>query len=240
LQAILQPIYPHGGKHRDIYFLVYEALNAPKPEQVGTFLVATFDLAGVVPDDKYYVPRACGQCHGVLTSDQKFGKVNYLDTDHWIDRTGDDFAKVATSDVIVDGDYSPFRTLNQEIEAQNNAVIGVEKFALLAVRKWLELHRADGADANRHVPPLRRGFVENNGDPVWTDGVTPDKDLLPLLNRYCFRCHSSLAYHVFQKREVIDLKSGMIGRINRGSMPQDRKLDDATKQRLIQLLQQLQ
>jgi len=244
IQALLVPKYPTGGKHNDIYFLVYEALNSATPGKVGLFLVATFDLAGTVPDDKYYVPTACGQCHGTEKENQPGGKVNYLDTDHWIDRTGDDFKLVKAGDVLVDSEaqaYDTIRRLNTEIEKQNSAVIGASdpKFALLAVRKWLELHKEGEPNANRHVPPLARGFAEAAGDPVWTAGADPDETLLPLMNQYCFRCHSSVRFHVFQKRAVIDRKSRIIARVTSGNMPQDRKLTDDTKKLLLQLIQKL-
>lgn len=239
IQAILIPTYPHGGAHRDAWFLVYEGLGTANPGKVGFFLVATFDLAGVVPDNKYYVPRACAQCHGSVAADQKRAKVNYLDTDHWIDRTGDDFTKVSAADVLVDGvpqAYDAMRTLNTEILRQNNAVVdGGANFALLAAQKWLDLHATTSADANRHVPPLRRGFRNASTDAIWTDGATPDKDLLPMLNRYCFRCHSSVNYHVFEKQKVIGRKGSIVRRLDStGSdrMPQDRVLDTATKDQL--------
>ena len=245
IQALLVPTYPTGGKHNDIYFLVYQGLGTATPGQVGLFLRATFDLAGVVPEDKYYVPTSCGQCHGTEVENQPGGKVNYLDTDHWIDRTGDDFQLVQAADVLVDGvpqAYDTFRLLNREIEQQNAAVITKPtdaKFALLAVRKWLELHKETAPDANRHVPALRRGFAENAGDPVWTAGGDPDEKLLPLLNQYCFRCHSSVRYHVFQKAAVIKRKASIVARVNSGNMPQDRQLDGATKTKLLDLLKKL-
>ncbi|HLX08477.1 MAG TPA: hypothetical protein VKY89_11515 [Thermoanaerobaculia bacterium] len=237
IQAILVPIYPHGGRHRDVYFLVFESLGGTNPERVGTFLVATFDLAGVVPDDRYYIPRSCGQCHGTTASDQKAAKVNYLDTDHWIDRTGDDFRKVKPADVLVDGtaSYGTFRKLNTEIEQQNSAVVGSgPPFALLAARKWLELHPAGSGD--QHVPPLNRGF---GADPVWKAGVVPDQELLPVLNQYCFRCHSSIAYHVFDRKAVVARKASIAARVRSGNMPQDRKLDGDTKNKLLALIDQL-
>ena len=243
IQALLVPTYPTGGKHYDIYFLVYENLTAG-PGKVGLFLVATFDLAGAVPDDKYYVPTACGQCHGTEKVNQPGGKVNYLDTDHWLDRTGDDFKLVKPEDVLVDGEaqgYDTIRKLNTEIEKQNSAVIGVSdpKFALLAVRKWLELHKEGQPNANRHVPPLNRGFADAAGDPVWTAGADPDERLLPLLNQYCFRCHSSVRYHVFQKKAVSQRKTSIIARVRSGNMPQDRKLTDDTKNIFLQLMEKL-
>ncbi len=119
IQAILVPSYPHGGKHRDVYFLVFEALDAPaNPERVGTFLVATFDLEGVVSNDKYYVPRSCGQCHGTTAGDQQGAKVNYLDTDHWIDRTGDDFKSVKPGDVLVDGEPQAYASWDRAAECR--------------------------------------------------------------------------------------------------------------------------
>ncbi len=244
IQALLVPTYPTGGKHNDIYFLVYENLTKPTPGKVGFFLEATFDLAGTVPDDKYYVPTACGQCHGTEKVNQPGGKVNYLDTDHWIDRTGDDFKLVKAEDVLVDGEaqaYDTIRRLNTEIEKQNSAVIGASdpKFALLAVRKWLELHKEGQPNANRHVPPLGRGFAEAVGDPIWTAGGDPDEKLLPLLNQYCFRCHSSVRFHVFQKQAVIQRKPGILARVKSGNMPQDRKLTDDTKNTILELIQKL-
>jgi hypothetical protein len=244
IQAMLVLLYPSTGKHRDAYFLVYEKLDSSTPGKAGFFLVATFDLAGSVPDDKYYVPRACGQCHGTEVSDQKGAKVNYLDTDHWIDRTGDDFKKVPAANVLPDGtaSYAAFRQLNGEIAKQNEAVIaqsGGKPFALLAARKWLELHKEGQPGADQHVSPLLRGFAEKAGDAVWTEGAVPDQELLPLLNQYCFRCHSSVRYHVFQKQAVIDKKASILARIKSGNMPQDRVLDPATKDKLIALLNQL-
>jgi hypothetical protein len=170
--------------------------------------------------------------------------VNYLDTDHWIDRTGDDFKLVKAADVLVDGEaqaYDTIRRLNTEIEKQNSAVIaaGDPKFALLAVRKWLELHKEGQPNANRHVPPLARGFAEAAADPTWTAGADPDDKLLPLMNQYCFRCHSSVRFHVFQKQEVTRRKAGILARVKSGNMPQDRKLTDDTKKLLIPLIEKL-
>jgi hypothetical protein len=86
---------------------------------------------------------------------------------------------------------------------------------------------------------LRRGFAENAGDAVWEQGGSPDQDLLPLLNQYCFRCHSSIRYHVFQKQAVLTRKQDIIDRVTDGSMPQDREIDEATKGKILQLLEQL-
>lgn len=242
IQTMLVPAYPTAGKHRDAYFLVYESLGSGTPGKVGFYLIATFDLAGIAPEDKYYVPRACGQCHGTEVDDQKRAKVNYLDTDHWIDRTDkdNDFPKVPAANVLVDGtpSYATYRQLNDEIERQNDAVIkqsGGANFALLATRKWLALHKEGQPGADQHVPPLRRGFGTN----PWKEGASPDSELLPLLNQYCFRCHSSVRYHVFDRQTVLTKKSSIIARVKSGNMPQDRKLDQPVIDKIVNLMNQI-
>src|ERR1700674_2460820 len=92
-------------------------------------------------------------------------------------------------------------------------------------------------NANRHVPPLGRGFAEAAGDPIWTAGADLDEKLLPLMNQYCFRCHSSVRFHVFQKQAVIQRKPGILARVKSGNMPQDRKLTDDTKNTILELIQ---
>lgn len=238
IQSMLIPDYRNRGSHRDAYFLVYLGLGKPDPGKVGFFLEATFDLAGVVPDDRYYVPRSCGQCHGTVANDQKGAKVNYLDTDHWIDRTGDDFQRVRKEDVLVDGQgsFPTFRQLNNEIRQQNAAVVPSTDFALLAADKWLELHRNN----DQHIDPLDRGF----GNLPWNGQSEVDKSLLPLLNRYCFRCHSSIKYHVFQREAVLRRKNSIITRLDSTTpgflMPLDRKLDSGEKQKIRDLMRKLQ
>ena len=81
--------------------------------------------------------------------------------------------------------------------------------------------------------------------PELTDGgrvetAAPDRELFPLLNRYCFRCHSSFAYHVFDRQAVKQAGAGyMKALIQGGSMPQDRRPDETTKATLARLLDAL-
>ena len=256
IQAILKPKYPTASypktSHRDLYFLVYESLDGaatPNPGRIRGYLEASFDLVGLGDNSKYYVPVSCAQCHGSeFAAEEQGAKVNYLDTDHWFDRasTKDDFGKVQAASVLPDGtaSYETFRKLNVEIKQQNEDVGGKDKFAWLATSKWLELHAAGGPYATSPAPPLKRGFAASATDRTWTDGASPDTELLPLLNRYCFRCHSSIRFHVFQKQTVFAKKDSMINRLkatNTTRMPQDRKLDPATSpgKDLIRLLGEL-
>lgn len=231
-----------------------------------TFLTATFDARApdIVTDNRYYVPNACADCHGGLTGeilipDYEKLKLNYLDTDHWFDRLEDDFkflkehtcGKSAPCPVLYDGRdgesqfqqaFNVLRDLNREIESQNKTVPPSQSFQLRAVRKWLELHENDSGHMDifaRALPPA------GAGDPWKTDNPT-DKELLPLLNRYCFRCHSSLKFNLFDRPAVVRRRDRILDYMTRAiddprKMPQDRNLDCsnetfAHKQRILQLV----
>lgn len=245
IQAMLVPSYPHQGKHFDAYFLVYNRLDgkcpdgACTPAGVGDHLTASFDLGGTPPPEKkYYVPRACAQCHGATGFEKKV-KVNYLDTDHWFDRVqpGDDFSDVPKGNVLPDGaaSFQSFHTMNKEILEQNKQVDS-NGFAVLAVSKWLDLHPARLNPA----PLFKRALKRPETDTVWDAGNEVDSKLLPLLNRNCFRCHSSVSYHVFEKKAVLDQKDYMATLLKSKKMPQDRKLSPQTVEDMVGLLEKLQ
>ena len=246
IQAILVPAkYPTVLPQRDIYFFVFNSLDGKCPDgkpcppgSLGDHLRASFDYGGLEPgeDDQYFVPLSCGQCHGTEDPLQKKGKVNYLDTDHWLDRVqpGDDFPLVKPGDVLVDGGAPAFQALrvfNQEIRDQNKAV--KSGFQLAAVENWLKRHESFSG----HLAPIDRPIPPGTpGGPIWTKGNKKDEALLALLNRNCFRCHSSLMYHVFDKEAVMDLAPLMEARIHKNLMPQDRKLTPAVKKEMETLL----
>lgn len=89
-----------------------------------------------------------------------------------------------------------------------------------------------------------------DGAKTWKMENENDKQLLPLLNRYCFRCHSAVKYNVFDKTAVLRLAKlegprGIKARltIKPGAqnykeliMPQDRELDAATISRISTLI----
>ena len=196
------------------------------------------------PPKEYFVPDSCVQCHGG-TSFQ--GKANYLDTDHWFDRVTpnygvdeekfkqEDFTALAQSPygILFDGGkdiasdrfrkaFDTIRKLNEEIKDQNAVLGEAENFQLGAVRRWLDLHKPD-AFGDSHVAPFERGY----GDQKWDPSNNNHRRMLYFLNRYCYRCHSSVAYNVFD-REAVKERVGSISRrlleINRSDkwMPQDR------------------
>lgn len=228
------------------------------------------ELAKKNPIKDYFVPVACGQCHGGITKNADTGddevlfdrqKLNFLDTDHWFDRVqdGDDFAFIRTDNkfgVLFDGGtdessaqfaaaFNVLRALNGEIKAQNDRVEPdptKPSFQFRAVSKWLELHPA-GDNAHKDVfaralPPLP------GAGPFWNAVVEPDKALLLLMNRFCYRCHSSIAYSLFDRHEVACRKPKIRSRLNLtpgsvGAMPQDRVLDPAVKATLLELAAKL-
>src|SRR5439155_467097 len=123
---------------------------------------------------EYFVPDSCAQCHGGV---RNRAKLNYLDTDHWVDRVTpaygladprfaqEDFTALAQAPfgVLYDGGkdtttskfknaFDVIRKLNEDIKTQNTDIGGGNNFQLAAVTKWLELH-TPGASDNKHVPP---------------------------------------------------------------------------------------
>ncbi len=227
------------------YWLVFAGVdNAAGDGPRIDFLNASFDSRhpDVAHRNAYYLPRACADCHGGLSGGQPAydrAKLNYLDTDHWFDRTRDDFKTINPSlGVIFDGGtdtnteqfkkaFAVVYKLNSEIKAQNTATNGpgADQFQLRAVSTWLQVHENNV----QFVDPFDRNIAASPA-PQWTRANEVDVQVLPLLNRYCFRCHSSVRYHVFDKPDVIARKARMVGRLQRAvtdpfAMPQDRDLD---------------
>jgi hypothetical protein len=235
------------------FFLDY----APRSSgyKINDFLSAAFDTA---PDpnnthQNYYVPIACAQCHGhdqeggspSATETFPFITVNYLDSDQWYDMsTFGDFPSSpnANFDVLYDGTSNHassqyrnavdvLRKLNALIRQQNIDSArsdGNDLFRIAAVEKWLAVHQTN----NNPVAPIDRALNLGNGGAVWQN-TDDDKQLLATLDHYCFRCHSSVLYSVFDKQGVLGEKTAIINRVQRPStnvahMPQGRILDSNT------------
>jgi hypothetical protein len=258
VQAILVPRQVETGADA-VFFLAFE--NAAAGGRRADHLDASFDggdhastRVGAATKP-YYLPAACTQCHGGSAAE---GKLIYLDSDHWFDRTraGDDFADLdvdSPNAVLFDGGrdttttrfaaaFAVIAALNREIRDQN-AAAGGEDFGLRAVEHWLDLHETNNAFADL----VARGLpapVSNPAARRWQD-TSADRALLGALNRYCFRCHSTVAYHVFDKEAVYERRRAMarrleLGRLRPGGMPQDRTLDVTLIQDLARRLRAIQ
>jgi hypothetical protein len=234
----------------------------------------------------YYVPRSCEDCHGksiangkvnYLDTDHWFDRVkpSFGLADGKFSQ--EDFTALSQLEalspprhgILYDGGpdlatpqfkkaFEVIRRLNAEIKAQNSDaavnpdVAADANFPLRAVTKWLELHDPAVADASRHVPPYQRGF----GPQPWDPASETDRMLLYYLDRYCYRCHSSIKYNVFERREVLKRKGDIEARVTELQdatvwMPQDRMFPGLTQtegvatptgdlEQFLDLLQQLQ
>jgi hypothetical protein len=208
---------------------------------------------------KYFVPGACAQCHGhdrgglagPRPTDGVFrsARLNYLDTDQWTDMLGFDFGHVAASThaVVFDGEkdlttpkfkaaFDIVRRLNQSILKQVATVNGTD-FKAKAIEKWLAVH------AGNDQPQPAAARILSLGGAVWNPAVADEKDLLDKLNRYCFRCHSSIRYNVFDKAGVANANSdkNMEDRMRRQAsdfrhMPNGRELPTAELEAFIALI----
>jgi hypothetical protein len=257
-QAIL--VHETAARDRPVYWLVYEPLNDPmKPGRVKTYLDASFDASVPNPGSitKYYVPDACAQCHGGGGADPMFrfrrARLNTLNSDHWYDRiqNHEDFPEIqyGTFGPFYDGgkdvDTNTYRTafdklrdVNKTILEQNEAIDlnlpmgAAPSFQVVAMRKWADLHATD----SRPRPLLERALKRGMTDPVWSVSNPNDVRLLAELNQYCFRCHSSFLYDVFDKKAVKQLGIGIQLLVTDDVMPQDRRLTPTQKTDFLKLI----
>jgi len=237
--------------HKDrLYWLDFKA-----DRTLGLALNATFDAADLPrnatgPGLDYFVPDGCNDCHG-SPGNFRAPMVNYLDTDHWFDRLGDDFAVLnAGPSLLFDAQtndstkasfteaFDVIRRFNEEALLQNSSV-NPKSFETEAARTWLRIH----AQSDEHVPPIGRGFSLNGG-PTWQ----PSEAIgLAQLNRYCFRCHGSVRFSIFDRPSVVQKAGNMRQRIKPSEqqkkhyfkMPPDRVLNDTDVQTLDDFLRNL-
>lgn len=256
-QVILVPKAFQAATEDSAIFMVF--LQGPQYPLGFALQGVAFDLPG--PAD-YFVPGSCAQCHG---HDQRNGpgspvpadgiyrqaRLNYLDTDQWHDAMEFDFPQLKNSpwSVVFDGGkdiatarykraMTVIRQLNDGIKVQN-ASISSGDFKLKAVEKWLQVH----ATQDGPVAAAQRALEVVPGQ-VWNPANADEQELLKLLNHYCFRCHSSIRYNVFDKDGVSSASGGFKGRLtapttNLRYMPQGRELPPVDRDRIIELADKL-
>jgi hypothetical protein len=229
-----------------------------------SFALNAFFDAGHLPSstptkgaaEAYHVPCGCIACHGGMRLDfnQKppapepaftTPVLDYLDTDHWNDRiqSGDDFAGLAAPILIDAGTYNVIQALNIEFERQNS---GAQPDSVLrrGAEHWITTHMLDGPQPKALFD---RALKSPLGPAIW-DRLNPvDAELLPKLNRYCFRCHGSVKFDIFDKEMVLRFRTSMKAALfprnqigdPRKAMPPDRTLSDAELKSLRDLLSKL-
>jgi hypothetical protein len=226
-------------KHTDdwpAYWLLFDRTGVRALSILATFHGGDVSTQG----NTFYVPGACAQCHG---RDKKHPHLNFFDVDHWHDRSsrGDDFALVRKSpaEVVATGscDLKPmqvFEMLNREVARFNaQPMARTAEFVRAAVDSWVEKHPGP----SKLLRPIDRAY----GVALWHGRA--DAKTLSLLNRYCYRCHGTTKFDVFDKDAVLHRRLKMIALIKDGTMPQDRQgdrqLSKSEKETLIKLLQDL-
>jgi hypothetical protein len=229
-----------------MYWLDYDRLS--KGGQLSLALTASFDAnelqdatGGAQP---YFVPDGCIACHG---NNQRRSMVNYLDTDHWFDRLDNDFQVLKSSGtpLLVDAQtndtdslsfktvFDVFRRFNAEADAQVHKAQPKHDEAL-ASEKWLQIHSSSTA----HFQVLDRAI---GAQPRWSADDPNDVKVLPALNQYCFRCHGTIKFSVFDKQEVHARRGNIKQRIRADAalgerMPPDRDLPDDVRKFLLDLV----
>jgi hypothetical protein len=198
----------------------------------------------------YFVPCACIACHGGLQLDVSvtppaplwkpdLALANYLDTDHWFDRVqpGEDFAALKAP-VIDPAGFDVLKVLNAEMRDQNQRVQpGSPQHR--AAAHWVELHQSNANYVNNLV---LRALPSATGQNATWNGADPiDGAELKRLNHYCFRCHGSVEFDIFDKSMVLSLRSLFMARLrprgslvdDRATMPPDRDLQEADRSALL-------
>jgi hypothetical protein len=204
----------------------------------------------------YFVPCACVSCHGGLrldlsttppAPDNHFASalLDYLDTDHWQDRTvkGDDFEGLKAPVLFDPSTFGVILFLNDEIRRQN-AAAQPDSVLRRASEHWLASHLAEGATPE---PLFRRALSRTPSSRSWNQNDPTDAELLPKLNRSCFRCHGSVLFDVMDKEMVLAFRSSVHATLfprdeivdKRAAMPPDRSLSPDELSRLRELILKL-
>jgi hypothetical protein len=127
------------------------------------------------------------------------------------------------------------RQFNEEVEQQVHAT-NPNAFHEGAGKTWLALHQ----NSDRRLLPVERAV---SGAVEWKQN---DAELLGLLDEYCFRCHGTVKFNVFDKsavQERVPLIRASLrptpDQLRRDPgilMPRDRTMKPEDVQRLLDLL----
>ncbi|QRN97078.1 hypothetical protein JRI60_50380 [Archangium violaceum] len=249
-----------------IYWMDFGA--SEKGYKLSYQLDAFFDAGSLPGSAPYFVPNGCDTCHGSLRGN---AVLNHLDTDHWLDRITDgDFPALNKPDAppalfdagkdVKSAQYAAafavLRQLNQEVATMQQRV-NANGFHLAANKKWLDLHKTSVApepDLTKRAfaffntgHPLKKDRKPTPGPLNWTSSAE-DKELLGLMNKYCYRCHGAIRYDLFSKDMVADQSSPILDRLEPNptqakiigfKMPVDREMSPQDKKRMIELIEKL-
>jgi hypothetical protein len=137
------------------------------------------------------------------------------------------------------GTFGIILLLNQEIAHQNIAA-QPDSVLRMAAEHWLSWHFRQGPAAQ----PLFGRALQTLTTSQWDPNDPTDAELLPKLNRFCFRCHGSVKFDVLDKGMVLALRSKLNAALYprdqivdpRAAMPPDRNLSPDDLKRLRDLI----
>jgi len=254
-QVILLPeagsVAPPNGEGLDaLYWLDYDVLS--KGGKLSTALNQSFDANELPKENKgiqpYYVPDGCVACHGIT---KPASLLNYLDTDEWFDRIENDFTNVKTNGYAILFDaqtndptspafkaaFDTIRKFNTEADEQVSRTQPTHDEAL-ASHKWLEVHASNYA----HVFPVDRAI---GPEVKWSNQNTNDAKALDTFNQYCFRCHGTVKFSVFNRHAILDtqtrgiaLQALQTNAVFGVRMPTDRELPDDARSIMLNFIRQ--
>jgi len=192
--------------------------------------------------NSYYVPEACNMCHGCASNNQP--ELNFIDTDYLFDRVqpGNDFEDLRAGKygVLTDGGkiqsdggteettipytkaFNIIKSLNTEAMIQNATVDTSDKnLQYILSKNWLNRH----VESSTYLHPVDRGL---SSDSPWSSTNANDAALLDDLDRYCYRCHGTIRYSVYDRPFVKGKALYMESLLKSHSMPKDRTLNAET------------
>jgi len=227
---------PRTQGSETLYWLDYDKLS--KGGALSLALHASFDANELPPtqdgNQDYFVPDGCVACHG---NNERRSMVNYLDTDHWFDRLDNDFPGLKAQGLALLFDaqtndittlaykfaFDVIRRFNEEADEQAQKAQPKHDEAL-AAQKWLALH----ASSVDHFQPIDRTIGPG---PRWSTQNANDLAVLATLNQYCFRCHGTVKFSMFNKQALRQRRANAKERIKSDaeigmSMPPDRPLPE--------------
>lgn len=231
------------GKMDTVYWLDYQSATAAGPGKLGYALHASFDaneLPGAGTKD-YFVPHGCVACHG---NNMQRPVLNFMDTDHWFDRLNNDFPQLKTSKLAVLYDaetndptapkfkraFDRIKTFNREADLHAHQA-QPKHDETLASAKWLEIHETKFAP----VPPIQRTI---GGAPQWSADNQGEAAALETMNQYCYRCHGTVKFSVFNKQATWERRANITQRLAPDAilglrMPPDRELPKDKRDQLL-------
>jgi hypothetical protein len=131
------------------------------------------------------------------------------------------------------GAFDLIRTFNEEADKHAHRAQPKHDESLAAA-KWLEIHK------NNYAPvlPIQRTI---GAAPQWSADNANEVAVVGTMNQYCYRCHGTVKFSVFNKKSMLENRDKFLLRLNPDAevglkMPPDRDLPADKRQQLLNFL----